>query len=98
VLVSVETVGRVTESDDRRQAQRPRENRDVRGAGSRVGRDPDYRFAIELNREARGQVVRDEDLVRPLRQVDGIVVGQAEENREHANVDVDEVAHALADH
>ena len=56
------------------------------------------RLAVELHREAGREVVRDEDRVRALRHVHRIVVGQAEQQREHADVHVGEVAHALAQH
>ena len=44
------------------------------------------RLAVELHREARRQVVRDENRVRARRQVDRIVVGKIEQQREHADV------------
>ena len=56
------------------------------------------RLAVELHREARRQVVRDENRVRALRQIDRIVIGQIEQQREHADLDVGQVADALAQH
>ena len=42
--------------------------------------------------------MRHEDRVRPLRHVDGIVVGQVQQDREHADVHVGEVTDAFAQH
>ena len=42
--------------------------------------------------------MRDEDRVRPRRERDRIVIGQIEQQREHADVHVREVAHTLAQH
>ena len=62
--------------DDRGQPERARENRDVRRARAGIGRDRRDRVAIELHREARRQIVRDENRVRALRDVDRIVIGR----------------------
>jgi len=42
--------------------------------------------------------VGDQNLVRSLGQIDRIVVRQAEEDRKHPNVDVDQIAHSFAQH
>ena len=70
----------------------------MRRARAGVGRDAGDRLAIELHREARRQIVRDENRVRALRQIDRIVIGQIEQQREHANLDVLQIADALAQH
>src|SRR6185436_20284831 len=40
----------------------------------------------------------DENLVRALWQIDGIVIRQAEEDGEHSDVHVDQISHSLAQH
>ncbi len=65
---------------------------------ARVGRDPRDRAPVELDREARRQVMRDEDCVRPRLEVDGIVVREVEQERQEADVHVDQVADPLAHH
>jgi hypothetical protein len=70
----------------------------VRGARTGVGRDPRDRTPIELDRETRRQVVRDEDRVRTRLEVDGIVVREVEQERQEADVHVDQVADPLAHH
>ena len=97
-LTAREARGRVEEPDDRGKPERAREDGDVRRAGARVRRDARDALAIELQREARREVVRDEDRVGALRQVHRIVVGEVEQDGEHADVHVHQVAHALAHH
>ena len=52
---------------------------DVRDARAGVGRDGGDRLAIELHRETRRQIVRDENRVRALGHVYGIVIGEPEQ-------------------
>ncbi len=91
-------LGRGAQADHRRQVQRAGEDGHVRSARAGVGGDADDGLAVELHREARGEVVGDENHARAARQVHGVVVGQFEEQREHADVHVGEVAHPLAEH
>ena len=56
------------------------------------------RLAIELHGQARRQVVRHQDRVRSLRHVDRIVIRQLHEHRQHTDVQVHQVVHALAQH
>src|SRR6476660_490818 len=62
----------------------------------RVSGNPDDRFAIQLHREAGRQVVSDQDLVRSLREVDRIVIGQSKQDRKDPDVYVDQVTDPLA--
>ena len=96
MLVPGQPLGCVSESDDRGQPQRSRENRDVRRTRARIGRNADDRFAIQLHGEARREIVRDEDPVGSLRQIDRIVIRQAEQDREHSDVHVDQIADSFA--
>jgi hypothetical protein len=63
-----------------------------------VGRDPRDGVPVELHGKAWCQVVRDEDGVGSLCHVDRIMVGQPEQNSQHADVHVGEIADALAYH
>ena len=97
-LAGVQAARGIAQPDDGGDAERARENRDVRHARAGVGRDRGDRLAVELHREARRQVVRDEDRVRALRHIDRIVIGKPEQEREHADLHVGEIADALAHH
>ena len=90
--------GRIQQTDHSWQSERASENRHVRRAGARVCRDAGNAFAIDLHREARREVVRDEDRIRPLGEIDGIVIRQSHQNGQHTNVQVGQVAHAFAHH
>jgi hypothetical protein len=94
----VELLRRRAKADDRRQAKRSRENRDVRRARPGVSRDARDRVAVELHGEAGRQIVRDENRVRALWQIDRIVIGQIEQQREQTDLDVLEITHALTKH
>ena len=59
MLLAGELRRRITKSDDRWQAERARENRDVRGARPGVSCDSADRVTIELDGEARRQIVSD---------------------------------------
>ena len=76
MLVTIQQLGRLAKSYDSGQAKRASENRDVGGARASVGRDTDDRVPIELHRKTRREIVGDQNLVRSLGQIDGIVVGQ----------------------
>ena len=69
----------------------------MRRASACIGGDADDCLAIELHRQARSQIVCNENLVRPLWQIDRIVIRQPEEDRQDANVDVDQITDSLAD-
>ncbi len=56
-LIAGEARSGVPEAQHGWQTERTRENRDVRGTGAAIGRDADDRFAIQLDREARGEIV-----------------------------------------
>jgi hypothetical protein len=97
-LVAAEAVDRVAEPHDGGKPEGASEDGDVRGAGAQVRGDTGDRRPVQLHRQARGEIVGDEDRVRAARHVDRVVVGQPEEHREEPDVDVDDVAHALAHH
>lgn len=59
---------------------------------------PGDRVAIELYGEAGREVVRDQDRIRPLGDVHGIVIGEAEQDGQDANVHVHQVPDALPHH
>src|SRR4051812_42930472 len=69
----------------------------MRRARACIGGDADDCLAIELYRQARSQIVCNENLVRPLWQIDRIVIRQSKEDRQDANVDVDQIPDSLAD-
>ena len=97
-LVPAQLLRRCAETDNRREPERSRENGDVRRARAGVGRDRDDRVAVELHREARREVVRDEDRVGALRQIHRVVVRQVEQQRQHPDLDVLQIADTLAEH
>jgi len=96
VLVPHEQFRRIAQTDDRGQSERPREDRDVRRACAGISSDSDDRLAIELHRETGREIVGDENPVRSLWQTDWIVIGQSEEDRQHSDVHVDQIADSLA--
>src|SRR3982751_2201643 len=98
VFVSVQDLRRVTQTYDSGKAEGSRENRDVRRSRSRVSGDSDDCLAIELHGQARSPIVRDEDLVGSFGQIDRIVIGKAEQYRQNPDVDIDQIAHSLAQH
>ena len=59
---------------------------------------PAIACAIELHRQTRRQIVRDENRVRALGEIDRIVIGKIEQQREDANLDVLQIADSLAQH
>jgi hypothetical protein len=98
VLVAIQLLRRVAKSYNCRQSQRPGQNCDMRRARARVGSDADDRLAIQLYRQARCQIVRHQDFVRAFWQIDWIVVGEPEQNRQHSDVYVDQVPDAFPHH
>ena len=68
----------------------------MRRAGARIGSNSDDRLAIELHREAGREIVCDENPVRSLWQTNRIVIGQPEEDLQHSDVHVDQIADSLA--
>ena len=97
-LAALQLGGGGAQADDGGQPERPRQNRDVRRPRAGVRGNGDDRVPLELDREARREIVRDENRVRARWEIDRIVIRQAEQQREHANVHVGEIADALAQH
>jgi hypothetical protein len=51
---------------------------------------------IELHRQAGREIVRDQNPVRSLGEIDRVVVGKPEKYRQHTDVDVDQIPDSLA--
>ena len=88
----------VAQADDGRQPERARQDGDVRGGGARLGGNGRDAVAIELQRERRREIVRDENGVRAGRHIDWVMIGEIEQHGEHADVHVHEIADFLAQH
>ncbi len=97
-FASGELLRRRAQTDDGGKSERARKNGDVRRPGARIGGDAGDRLAVELHRKTGRQVVSDEDRVRAFGKVDRIVVGELEEQREDADLDVFEIADALTEY
>ena len=80
------------------QAQRACQDGHVRGGGARLGGDGGDALAVELQRERRREIVRDENGVRSARHVHRIVIGQMQQDGQHTDVHVHQVAHLFAQH
>ncbi len=87
---------RVEQSDDGGETERTREDGHVRRARAGVGGDARNGLAVELHRERRREVVRHEDGVAPLGEPHRVVIREVEQERQHANLHVGEVAYPLA--
>ncbi len=64
LLAVVDVLADIVQADHRRQVQRPRHDRRVRGVTAHVGGKPDHVFAVERGRVRRRQIIRDHDRVR----------------------------------
>src|SRR5665213_2285162 len=69
----------------------------MRRARTRVSCNCRYRTAVELYCETWRQIMRDEDRVRPARQIDRVVILQSQQHRQNADVYVGQIRHAFAD-
>ena len=68
----------------------------MRRARPRIGCDPADRRAVELHRETGRQIVRHEDRVPIGARGHGVAIWKPEEDREEPDLDIDQIAGALA--
>ena len=62
LLAGLQFVGRVVQSDDRRNVERPRKDRSVRGAAAQIGRDAQHALLLHRGGIGGREVVRDENV------------------------------------
>src|SRR5438128_2757092 len=68
VLAGLEFLGRVVQTDDRRNVERTRDDRSVRSAAAQIGRDAKDELAVHRRRVGRCQIVRDQNVRLSRRQ------------------------------
>ncbi len=70
----------------------------MRGGGARLRGNGSDAFAIELQRQRRGEVVGDENRIAAPGDVNRVMIGEVEEDRQDPDMHIGEVTHPLPQH